>query len=144
MATLCCSTYYAHCLVTVRRGLPQRSNEQRDSCEESGLISLGGRPGTGREHDRSHDRRGGELLVALELSRDQRQKSSELLPGVSKSFDQINRRIGYRVKPSMIWSYEGGGHLGLTFAFANDGIAGVPGVLRIPVESEDGKVLKRG
>jgi hypothetical protein len=61
-----------------------------------------------------------------------------------KSFDLINRRIGYRVRPSMIWSYEDGGYLGLIMAFANDGIAGVPGVLRVTVESEDGKVLKSG
>jgi hypothetical protein len=61
-----------------------------------------------------------------------------------KWFDQINRRIGYRVRPSMIWSYEDGGYLGLIIGFANDGIAGVPGVLRITVESEDGKVLSSG
>jgi hypothetical protein len=61
-----------------------------------------------------------------------------------KSFDQINRRIGYRVRPSMIWSYEDNSYLGLIIAFANDGIAGVPGVLRVTVESADGKVLKRG
>jgi len=59
-------------------------------------------------------------------------------------FDRINRRIGYRVRPSMIWSYEHGGYLGLIIAFANDGIAGVPGVLRVTVESEDGKALKSG
>ena len=61
-----------------------------------------------------------------------------------KSFDQINRRIGYRVRPSMIWSYEDKGYLGLIIGFANDGIAGVPGVLRVTVESGDGQVLKSG
>ena len=60
------------------------------------------------------------------------------------AFDRINRRIGYRVRPSFIWSYEDGGYLGLIVGFANDGIAGVPGVLRVNVESEDGKVLKSG
>jgi hypothetical protein len=59
-------------------------------------------------------------------------------------FDRINRRIGYRVRPSFIWSYQDGGYLGLIVGFANDGIAGVPGVLRVNVESEDGKVLKSG
>ena len=44
----------------------------------------------------------------------------------------------------MIWSYEDNGYLGLIIAFANDGIAGVPGVLRVTVESADGKVLKSG
>jgi hypothetical protein len=59
-------------------------------------------------------------------------------------FDRINRRIGYNVRPSFIWSYEDGGYLGLIVGFANDGIAGVPGVLRVTVESEDGKPLRSG
>jgi hypothetical protein len=61
-----------------------------------------------------------------------------------KWFDQINRRIGYRVRPTMIWTYEDAGYRGLIIGFANDGIAGVPGVLRVTVESEDGKPLKSG
>jgi hypothetical protein len=60
------------------------------------------------------------------------------------SFDRINRRIGYRVRPSFIWSYEDGANVGLILGFVNDGIAGVPGVLRITVENVDGKVLKSG
>jgi len=59
-------------------------------------------------------------------------------------FDRINRRIGYRVRPSFIWSYEDAGHLGLIVGFANDGIAGVPGVLRVSVENQDGRVLESG
>jgi hypothetical protein len=59
-------------------------------------------------------------------------------------FDRINRRIGYCVRPSMIWSYEDSGYWGLIVGFANDGISGVPGVLRVTVESEDGKPLKSG
>jgi hypothetical protein len=34
--------------------------------------------------------------------------------------------------------------VGLIVGFANDGIAGVPGVLRVTVENQDGKVLKSG
>ena len=60
------------------------------------------------------------------------------------AFDQINRKIGYRVRPSFIWSYKDAGYLGLIVGFANDGIAGVPGVLRVSVESADGKVLASG
>jgi len=60
------------------------------------------------------------------------------------AFDRINRRIGYRVRPSFIWSYKVDGSLGLIVGFANDGIAGVPGVLRVTVESQEGKVLKSG
>jgi hypothetical protein len=59
-------------------------------------------------------------------------------------FDRINRRVGYRVRPSFIWSYEDQSYLGLIMGFANDGIAGVPGVLRVTVESEDGKALTSG
>ncbi|HLK03838.1 MAG TPA: twin-arginine translocation signal domain-containing protein [Candidatus Acidoferrum sp.] len=60
------------------------------------------------------------------------------------AFDRISRRIGYRVRPSFIWSYKAAGNLGLIVGFANDGIAGVPGVLRVTVETQDGKVLKSG
>jgi hypothetical protein len=59
-------------------------------------------------------------------------------------FDRINRRIGYRVRPSFIWSYEDAGYVGLIIGFANDGIAGVPGVLRVTVENAEGKILKSG
>jgi hypothetical protein len=61
-----------------------------------------------------------------------------------KWFDRINRRIGYSVRPSFLWSYQDGGSTGLIVGFANDGIAGVPGVLRVSVVSEDGKVLSSG
>jgi hypothetical protein len=60
------------------------------------------------------------------------------------AFDRINRRIGYRVRPSFIWSYQDKGTLGLILGFANDGIAGVPGVLRVTVENQEGKPLKSG
>src|SRR5579862_911378 len=59
-------------------------------------------------------------------------------------FDRMNRRIAYSVRPSFIWSYEDGAYQGLIIGFANDGIAGIPGVLRVTVETEDGKVLKSG
>ncbi len=60
------------------------------------------------------------------------------------AFDRISRRIGYRVRPSFIWSYRDGGYQGLLVGFANDGIAGVPGVLRVTVDSQDGKALQSG
>jgi hypothetical protein len=59
-------------------------------------------------------------------------------------FDRINRQIGYRVRPSLIWRYEDKGYLGVIVGFANDGIAGVPGVLRVTVESPEGTVLQSG
>lgn len=59
-------------------------------------------------------------------------------------FDRINQRIGYRVRPSFVWSYEDEGHAGMIIGFANDGIAGVPGVLRVSVVSPEGTVLQSG
>jgi hypothetical protein len=58
--------------------------------------------------------------------------------------DTVARRVGYRVRPSFIWHYEGGDRNGLVVGFANDGIAGVPGVLRVSVTTADGTVLAGG
>jgi hypothetical protein len=54
--------------------------------------------------------------------------------------DRISRKIGYNVRPSFVWYYEADNHPGLIIGFANDGIAGVPGVLRVTVASDDGRV----
>jgi len=56
------------------------------------------------------------------------------------SIDNIVRKIGYRIRPSWIWSFEKDGYPGLIMGFVNDGIAGVPGVLRITVFNDDGSV----
>ncbi len=56
-----------------------------------------------------------------------------------KMIDQICRRIGYSVRPSFVWASRGD-NPGLIVGFANDGIAGVPGVLYVSVVSDDGKV----
>ena len=58
-------------------------------------------------------------------------------------YDDINRRLGYNVRPSFIWTYAGE-NPGLIIGFANDGVAGVPGVLRVSVAGEDGGVLAEG
>jgi len=60
------------------------------------------------------------------------------------AIDQLARRIGYRVRPSWVWTYEEDGYPGLIVGFANDGIAGVPGVLYVSVAQADGKVLAAG
>ena len=57
-----------------------------------------------------------------------------------QTIDLINRKVGYNVRPSFVWYYEGGGYPGLILGLANDGIAGVPGALRINVVSDDGNV----
>src|SRR5438477_11314346 len=55
------------------------------------------------------------------------------------ALDQLAHRIGYRVRPSWVWTYNEAGYPGLIVGFVNDGVAGVPGVLRIFLHSEDGK-----
>jgi hypothetical protein len=58
--------------------------------------------------------------------------------------DLIARRIGYRVRPSWIWHFEKEGYPGLVIGFVNNGIACVPGVLRLTVFSDDGRVNVSG
>jgi len=58
--------------------------------------------------------------------------------------NDIARRIGYRLRPSWIWQFERSGRQGLVLGMVNDGIAGVPGVLRLTVSSEDGAVKVSG
>jgi hypothetical protein len=55
-------------------------------------------------------------------------------------FDTLRRRMGYRVRPSWVWQRKRYGTDELVVAFANDGVAGIPGVLRVYVESLDGKL----
>jgi hypothetical protein len=61
-----------------------------------------------------------------------------------EGFTTLQRRLGYRVRPSWIWQRKRYGTTELIVAFANDGVAGVPGVLRVYVESRDGKVRVGG
>jgi hypothetical protein len=61
-----------------------------------------------------------------------------------KMIDKLSRRIGYRVRPSWIWQFTKNGYNGLVLGMVNDGIASVPGVLRITVYSEDGRVKESG
>ena len=61
-----------------------------------------------------------------------------------QAIDKIARCVGYRVRPSWVWHYQKGGYPGLVIGFVNDGIAGVPGVLRVELLSDDGKVKVGG
>jgi hypothetical protein len=60
------------------------------------------------------------------------------------ALDSLAKSMGYRVRPSWIWTYEDRGEPGLIIGFVNDGIAGVPGVLRLTVASESGQALSSG
>jgi hypothetical protein len=61
-----------------------------------------------------------------------------------KALDSLAKSIGYRVRPSWIWTYEERGEPGLIIGFVNDGIAGVPGALRVSVVTEAGQTLCTG
>ncbi len=60
------------------------------------------------------------------------------------AIDKIARSVGYRVRPSWVWHYQNAGYPGLIIGFVNDGIAGVPGVLRVELLSDDGRVKVGG
>jgi hypothetical protein len=61
-----------------------------------------------------------------------------------RGFETLRKRIGYRVRPSWVWQRKRYGTNELIVAIANDGVAGVPGILRVFVESIDGKVKVGG
>ena len=60
------------------------------------------------------------------------------------AIDRTARSIGYRVRPSWIWTYEERGYPGLILGLVNDGIAGVPGVLRVSVLDTNGNLVAGG
>jgi hypothetical protein len=56
----------------------------------------------------------------------------------------LRQRLGYRVRPSWVWQRKRHGTDELVVALANDGVAGVPGNLRLLAETPDGRVLAGG
>jgi hypothetical protein len=60
------------------------------------------------------------------------------------AFEGLERRLGYRVRPSWIWQRKRASTDELVVAFANDGAASAPGVLRVFAETRDGKPLAGG
>jgi hypothetical protein len=61
-----------------------------------------------------------------------------------QALDGLARSIGYRVRPSWVWTYAERGESGLIVGLVNDGIAGVPGALRLSVVSAGGQELVGG
>lgn len=61
-----------------------------------------------------------------------------------ESINKIARKIGYRVRPSWIWSFDKDGSPGLIMGFVNDGISSVPGILRVTVFNDVGSVKVSG
>ena len=61
-----------------------------------------------------------------------------------ESLRAMEQRLGYRVRPSLIWQRKRYNTMELILGIANDGVAGVPGVLGIYAESLDGKIKVGG
>ncbi len=61
-----------------------------------------------------------------------------------EGFRALERRMGYRVRPAWIWQRKRLGTFELIIAVANDGVSGIPGVLRLVLESADGKFQQSG
>ncbi|MFO7888884.1 MAG: twin-arginine translocation signal domain-containing protein [bacterium] len=61
-----------------------------------------------------------------------------------EGFKQLHQRMGYRVRPSWIWQRKRYGTSEIILAIANDGVAAIPGILYVYVESMDGKVKMSG
>jgi hypothetical protein len=56
----------------------------------------------------------------------------------------MQRRVGYRVRPSWIWQRKRYDTTEVILGIANDGVAGVPGTLGVYAETRDGKVRVGG
>lgn len=61
-----------------------------------------------------------------------------------RGFARLRQRMGYRVRPSWIWQRKRDGASELVVAFANDGVAGVPGLLRVTLKDAHGRVVAGG
>lgn len=55
--------------------------------------------------------------------------------------DGLNRVIGYRVRPAWIWTYGEPPHAGLIVGLSNDGISGIPGVIRLTLLDQSGNTI---
>ncbi|MEX2370121.1 MAG: twin-arginine translocation signal domain-containing protein [Bacteroidales bacterium] len=60
------------------------------------------------------------------------------------ALDDLSTSIGYRIRPSWIWQYEKEGYPRIILGLANDGIAGVPGALRVYIRDSQGKLNAGG
>ena len=77
-----------------------------------------------------------DLLVALELAREKAEHVTSYYRRYPEMIDTIARRVGYRVRPHTSGATRAAMTNGLVVGFANDGIAGVPGVLHVEVTSD--------
>jgi len=60
------------------------------------------------------------------------------------SLHALEQRLGYRIRPSIVWQRKRYGTMELIVGIGNHGVAGVPGALRVSAESLDGKIKVGG
>ena len=56
----------------------------------------------------------------------------------------MEQRLGYRLRPSIIWQRKRYDTMELILGIVNDGVAGMPGVMGIYAETADGRVKVGG
>ena len=61
-----------------------------------------------------------------------------------RGFERLRTSMGYRLRPSWVWQRKRYGTSELIVCISNRGVAGVPGVLWLQLESPDQKLNLRG
>jgi len=61
-----------------------------------------------------------------------------------RAFDRLRSNLGYRLRPSWVWQRKRYGTFELIVCVSNRGVAGVPGVLWLKIESPDKKLQMQG
>jgi hypothetical protein len=61
-----------------------------------------------------------------------------------RGFTRLRQRMGYRLRPSWVWQRKRYGTNEIIVCISNDGVAGVPGILRLSLERPDGTVISAG
>jgi hypothetical protein len=61
-----------------------------------------------------------------------------------RGFATLQQRMGYRLRPSWVWQRKRYGTNEVIVCVSNDGVSGVPGLLRLSLENMDGKFRMSG
>jgi len=61
-----------------------------------------------------------------------------------RGFERLRANLGYRLRPAWVWQRKRLGTFEVIVCVANRGVAGVPGVLWLQLESPDGKLVIHG
>ena len=61
-----------------------------------------------------------------------------------RGFERLRTNLGYRLRPSWVWQRKRHGTFELIVAVSNRGVAGVPGILWLQLQSPDGQLKLRG